>query len=208
MIKIMRPVFVSGENPGLSLFRAGVERPAAVASYWNCEISPWGMGHALVLWVDPALTANGAVERGAVFTDNLEMARGLVDALVQYFPEYQGAPVAELPLIRAVCQHVFSGERLDVLCQSSETRVELTWEKLLDRKQVLWTEFPAGEAVYDLSTVICSCGQAKLVLDGIRVAGEVQLEKMSDGSTGSSAFLAFSETWIGPMKRKLGEDAG
>jgi hypothetical protein len=67
MSEIKRPVFFSGENPGMTLYIPGTEQPAAVASYWISTDSPWGVGHALYL----ADTTLQNISQGSIFTDNL-----------------------------------------------------------------------------------------------------------------------------------------
>lgn len=194
MVDIRRPVFVSGENPGMTLFVPGTDRAAAAASYWNCTLSPWGVGRALILWLEP-----GSAGQGGIFSDNPAMAQGLVNSLVQYFPEFKGIPLTQLACMEAACQHTFDGDKYRAFCQTANTRIEIAWSKILDQKQVVWAQFPAGPLAYDLTTVICPCGEAQIWLNGVQVGGEVQTAQTAEGKTGSSAFLGLAETWIGPL---------
>lgn len=201
MTEIRRPVFVSGENPGLTLYAPATDRVVAVASYWACVASPWGVGNALILWLNPEMPTPEGYGPGAIFTDNLALAQGLVITLTQHFPEFRGVALAQLAYREATCHHSFDGERYQVDCQTAETRIVVAWSQILDRKQVLWPQFPAGPAAYDLTTVICPCGEGQIGLNGEWLAGEVQIAQTAEGTTGSSAFLAFAETWIGPLPR-------
>lgn len=155
MSEIKRPVFFSGENPGMTLYVPGTEQPAAVISYWVCTDSPWGVGHALVLW----LSATSATDlgQGGIFTDNPDLARVLVTELTQHFPEFREVPVNTLAYVAAHCEHTFDGICYRVVCKTPESQIEVEWEEILDRKQVVWPQFPAGETAYDLTTVICPC---------------------------------------------------
>jgi len=80
MVDVKRPIFFSGENPGITLYALGTEETVAVASYWHCTDSPYGVGHALVLWLK---NENTSIGHGCIFTDNLELAQVLVKKLKQ-----------------------------------------------------------------------------------------------------------------------------
>ena len=41
-IDIKRPVFVCGENPGMTLYKPDTDQPVAIVSYWTCDLqSAW-----------------------------------------------------------------------------------------------------------------------------------------------------------------------
>lgn len=199
MSKIKRPVFFSGENPGMTLYIPGTEQLAAVASYWICTDSPWGVGHALVLWLGTPVPGIG---QGGIFTDNPALAKVLVKDLTQYFPEFQAVPVNTLTYAEAHCEHTYDGTCYRVVCHAAAATVAVEWIELLDRKQVIWPQFPAGEVAYDLTTVICPCRSGHMRINDKPVAGEVQTAQTASGALSSTAFLAFAETWIGPLEKK------
>ncbi|MBI3173910.1 MAG: hypothetical protein HYZ25_09335 [Chloroflexi bacterium] len=194
--EIKRPVFFCGENPGMTLYTPGTEQVTAIVSYWLCTDSLHGIGHALVLW----LSESAELQHGGIFTDNRALAEVLIQRLTRYFPEFQGVLIDELAYIEAECGHTYDGERYLATCQSSETRVEAEWRNVLDRKQIVWPHFPAGEVAYDLTTVICPCGVGRIRLNGKEIEGEIQVAQSAEGRSLSSAFLAFAETWIGPVQ--------
>jgi hypothetical protein len=84
--------------------------------------------------------------------------------------------------------------------------VEIEWCNVLDRKQIIWPHFPAGDVSFDLTTTICPCQVGHIRINGKIVDGEVKVVKNADGLFSSTAFLAFSETWVGPLNEKLGGD--
>lgn len=200
MVDIKRPVIFSGENPGMTLVVSETEQIAAIASYWHCTDSLWGVGRALILWLAP----DTELGRGGIFTDNLNLARALTEKLTQYFPEFQNAPIETLEFINARCEHNYDGYCYQVLCQTPNTRVELEWADALDRKQIVWRKFPAGKALYDLTTVIRPCRIGHIKINGNLVKGEAKTTRGADGSYSSTAFLAFAETWVGPLEEKSG----
>jgi hypothetical protein len=211
MPDIKRPVFMCGENPGLRLYVPGTEQLTAVVSYWHCTYSPWGLGHALVVWLDAAqlaatrLSDVDVYRNGAIFTDNVSLARTLVETLTQHFPEFHGLPVLDLPYVDAMCDHVFDGTRYRAQGWAAETQIEVMWEDVLDQKYLNWPQFPAGDAAYDLTTTICPCRTGAVLINGVAVPGEVVQAKAADGSPSSTAFLAFAESWVGPVEREGGD---
>jgi hypothetical protein len=76
----------------------------------------------------------------------------------------------------------------------------MEWVEILDRKQVIWQQFPAGQVAYDLTTVICPCRIGRVQINGSLIEGEVKVTQSAEGQFSSTAFLAFAETWIGPLK--------
>lgn len=200
MAEIKRPIFMCGENPGLRLYAPNTEQLVAVASYWHCTYSPWGTGNALVLWLDAQVMSGAERYRsGGIFTDNVPLAHELVEALTQHFSEFRGLAVTELPYVEAACEHVFAGTRYTAHCRTEAMQVEVVWEDLLDQKYLNWPQFPAGSAAYDLTTVICPCRTGYVKLNGVVVLGEVQQGQAADGHPSSTAFLAFAESWVGPV---------
>jgi hypothetical protein len=203
MVEIKRPVFLSGENPAMTLFVPGTEQVAAVASYWHCVDSPRGIGHALVLWLAEGTSL--ATDKGGIFSDNLDLARILVEELTQHFQEFRDVPVGSLACADARCEDTFDGACYRAVCQTPKTRIEVEWADILDRKQISWPRFPAGKAAYDLTTVICPCRSGRIRIDGRLLEGEVKTAQTADGHLSSTAFMAFAETWVGPLDEKNGE---
>jgi hypothetical protein len=154
----------------------------------------------LVLWLDEqVMPGTESYRGGGIFTDNLLLAHKLVEMLTQHFPEFRGLPVTELPYVEAKCEHVFDGTRYTAHCRAEAVQVEVAWEELLDQKYLNWPQFPAGSAAYDLTTVICPCRTGSVKLNGVAVPGEVQQGQSADGYPSSTAFLAFAESWVGPV---------
>ncbi|MEP7190210.1 MAG: hypothetical protein ABI901_13545, partial [Roseiflexaceae bacterium] len=123
----------------------------------------------------------------------------LADTLTQFFPEFQAIPVTTLPYLLAQCRHESDGaQRYTVSCITAQTSLRLEWSDPLDHKQVCWPQFPAGSQAFDLTTVICPCRRATITLNGAALLGAVHTSE-ANGWPASSAFLAFAETWVGPV---------
>lgn len=199
MVEVKRPIFFSGENPGLTLYARDTEETVAVASYWHCTDSPMGVGHALVLWLKDE---SAAIGHGGIFTDNLKLAEVLVKKLTQHFPEFENVPTSSLQYIQAHCGHTYDGRSYRATCQMPAAQVELEWSEPLDRKQILWPGFPTVDEAYDLNTVIRPCKIGSIQINGKSIEGEVKVTQNAEGIYSSSAFLAFAETWVGPVGKE------
>ncbi|HEY8601595.1 MAG TPA: hypothetical protein VIL85_24425 [Thermomicrobiales bacterium] len=199
MSESKRPLALCGENPALTLYRPGTVEAVAVAGYWRCVYSPHGEGEAILVWVDPVGSGLGDAAPHAIYSDNLPMARYIVATFNQHFPEYQGLGFGALePLPARFFQESHGGSYHRAACHAGPRTIELTWREILDRKLLSVPDFPCGERRFDLSTVLCPCGSATLVVDGRAIEGEVRAQRDGD-SPQSSAFLAFCETWVGPL---------
>lgn len=193
-------VIFSGENPELRLFREGTEEMVAIASYWQCSYSTYGQGQALFVWTSPEGTGLGAQSRHALYADNLPLARFLAQTLVHQFDGFKTLEISTLTpiparLVRAVDTH----RDYRVFCYSEQDTLELMWGPVLDYRlpQSYPNLFnhPEHETRYDVSTMICPCSDGRLSINGQAAVGQVT--HYHDGTRHrSSAFLAYSETWV------------
>lgn len=198
MIESKRPLALCGENPALTLYQPGTDTIVAVAGYWRCVYSPHGAGEAVLIWVDPAGSCLGDAAPQAIYSDNLPMARYIVATFNQHFPEFADLGFSERePQTARIAWHADGADAYRAVCHAGERTIALSWREILDRKLLLYPDFPCGPQRFDLSTVLCPCGDASLHVDGRPIAGEVHAAR---GGTApqSSAFLAFCETWVGP----------
>lgn len=199
MSESKRPLALCGENPALTLYRPGTAEAVAVAGYWRCVYSPHREGEMILVWVDPVGSGLGAAAPHAIYSDNLPMARYIVATFNQHFPEYRGLGFGALePLPARFFQESHSGSYHRAACHAGSRMIELTWREILDRKLLNVPGFPCGDQRFDLSTVLCPCGSATLVVDGQAIEGEVRAQRDGEAPQ-SAAFLAFCETWVGPL---------
>lgn len=206
MLQYRRPVFVCGENPGMTLFAPGTEEVIALASYWQCTYSPHGSGRALTVWVAPHPHGPHAEPFGGIFTDNMPLARWLTESLTRYFPEFRPYPVLEFPYHASEFQQTNDGQNsYAVQCTGGGHRINVTWADWLDQKQLTWPRFSLGSQFFDLINVTFPCGRAGIQLDGLAISGVVQTDVVN-GKPASTAFLALCETWIGPLPPEEGAE--
>lgn len=194
-----QPLALCGENPAMTLYQPGSEQIVAVAGYWRCIYSPYGVGQVVLVWVDPTVSGLGTAAPHAIYSDNLPLADYIVQTFNQHFPEFRGYSFGDFSAEPGqIAQEAADTNGLRVTCQADERTLVLTWGDVLHRSLLLYPGFPCGGQLFDLSTVLCPCGAASLRIDGQLLAGEVRTEQ-SGAVPHSSAFLAFCETWIGPV---------
>jgi hypothetical protein len=119
------------------------------------------------------------------------MGRLVMARFNEYFAGFGG--VAALDPLPARFVQQGEGWRLHrITCLSEGRSIELLWQDVFDAALELFDN-RSGPEPYDVSAVICPCRRASIALDGVAIPAEV---RVPDGPSASSAFLAFSETWV------------
>jgi len=189
-------VIFSGENPGLTLYRAGSDEIVASASYWRCVYSEHGEGNALIIWADGAGSGLGDAAPKAIYTDNPAVARLVTYRFTQHFAAYQNRGFDAIePTHARFFQESDSRWYHRVTCNTGSAVIELTWWTVLDYQMRLRSDYQLGPTAWDLATVICPCRNAAISVNNHGVTGEARVTE-GGPQVGSSAFLAFSETWV------------
>ncbi len=167
----------------------------AAASFWRCAWSPAGTGNVLVVRVDPQASRLGEDAPHAVWADNEALGRLVAGSFVQHFAEFRGRGVARMaPQPASFASRSGDAGSLSVACTAERQTVELAWLAPEDA-YLRAAEEPYGDTAYYVSSVLRPCGQASITVDGHRLAGQ-PLRSELDGQPHSSAFLAYSETWV------------
>ena len=185
-------VAVSGENPGIRLMMKEGAPAATDVSFWRVIYSPAGMGH--VAYVKSDLTGNGpsSDDVRVALTDNNALADYISnDIMVVFNREHVERP---FPKARATFQK--SGDtskEWKETVKGDQYTVELTWR---DFYTPFLIDIPVGgQFKYGINSMFIPAKSADVVINGKKVAGTPFPEKMGSMPS-SSAFLAFSETWV------------
>ena len=188
----------SGENPGMYL----KERPdgpfVTLVSFFRVVVSPHGRGHALVLLEAPLLDRSLPEALNVCVTDNDALARYLVSDFVTYF-----GPFKEIPAL----QHM-DYIPLEGVAASGDTRASymewvkgpgveatLSWEDLGEPFMVSLPKEKSATGKHTLHSLFVDARRVTATVNGRTLKGHPVPREFA-GRQSSTAFLAYSETWI------------
>jgi hypothetical protein len=186
---VKRGIKITGENPMIVLYREGTEDDVvALVSMWTATYSPAGIGRALLIWVDPEYSGLGADAPVGIYTDNAALADYVWQNFYRDYERIRGRGIETDPPIPALFTETSGGDRFHrITCAAGPTMIELEWRDVLDCKQVI--TYPPG---FECSVVVCPCAHGEIRVNGVAARGEVH---QPEEWAGSSAALAFAETW-------------
>lgn len=190
----------SGDNPGIYLKDAADGPFISLMVWFRIALSAYGKGHALVLFEDPTRAAAWPELANFCISDNETLARYLVEDYCKNFGVFRDAKafaaISYLPMLA----HTASGDNLTssvVSVTAPGLAVELAWGKL--GKPFAADVLPEQSATgtHEMYSVFVESADASIIVNGRRLRGQPYPRPFM-GRTASSAFLAFSETWLRP----------
>ena len=182
-------VRVTGENSFVRLAPEEGSEFTTRASHWRVLYSPAGAGHALFLQSE--LTDGKVV----AYTDNVAVARWLQGEIEPMLhPPFADTecPVVEAAFSR--CGDIRSS--MTELVKGSDVEVALTWENVIEPIAVHAPPGTGGRT-HGLYTILFPARQAGLTVNGVAASGRV-VPQDREGREGSSACLAWAESWVRP----------
>jgi hypothetical protein len=188
----------SGDNPGIYLKDLADGPFISLMVWFRIALSPYGKGHALVLFEDPTRAATWPELANFCISDNEPLARYLVEGFVKKFGVFREAKAFSTLQYLAMQQHTASGDNVSssaVTVTAPGLKVELMWDKL--GKPFAADVLPEQSAtgVHEMYSVFVESADASIVVNGRRLRGR-PFARPFMGRSASSAFLAFSETWL------------
>ena len=185
-----------GENPQIMLFGADGDDYTATASYWRSVYSPFGEGNVLLFYVKDEQPSH------AIYSDNLPLAEYLTLTFNQHFDEFKMLNFGTVkPKKGSFRQESDSRDFHRVHCETEQVHIELLWEDVRLRQLFILKDLNEGgfgkngDEHYDVYTNIFLCAKASITLNGRSLSGEIRTKQEGEIFR-SSAFMAFSETWI------------
>ncbi len=187
----------SGENPGITLKASPEGETTCLVSFFRVVVSPHGPGHAVFVLTEPG--PNPAADAvNACFTDDEPLARYLLDGFVSKFGAWQGNPhLANLPFKRADA-FTHSGDHMTAWTErvtGPEVDMTLTWREFDPPFMVEYLKEQSATGQHEMFSLFVPARQAEVLVNGVRGKGAPGPRDMA-GRQSSTAFLAFSETWI------------
>lgn len=190
----------SGENPGIYLKESADGPFVALASFFRVVVSPHGVGKAVVVCASPT-KAEGASAGNFVISDNEKLARFLVSDFVSSFGVFKGQPalsaLSYLKLDKAETRGDTATSWVESISGGGKS-VEMTWSGLGKPHCVDVPPAQSATGKHQMYSLFLHGQSGTIKLDGKNLPGKA-FDRPFFGGTGSTAFLAFSETWLDPV---------
>jgi hypothetical protein len=191
------PIDWSGENPGIAL-REQVDGPwSCLVSHFRVVVSPHGPGHASVIMLDPDGVRGG---QNACYTDNPALARYLIDEFVVNFGAYRGNPRVPTLALVATDKWWHEGDHHSTWTErivGSDVDITLRWSGLQTPFFVEYDTAHSATGRHEMFSLFVPASRAEVIVNGETATGS-PIPRDVGGRSSSTAFLAFSETWIRP----------
>jgi hypothetical protein len=182
-------VLMTGENSFIRLSRDGGQTTSDRFSHWRVLWCPAGPGHAL--FAQSQLTGGQA----RIYSDNAAVAKWLqstIETLLHPPFADEALPVIDASFERAGDPRSTATERV----AAAETEIVLTWDEFLE-PFVLNAPPGFNDRPLGVFSTFFPARAAHVSLGGTLAEGRPWLEMRGDRQ-GSSACLAWSETWVEP----------
>ena len=195
----------SGENPGIYLKQDPDGDFSALALFFRVVLSPYGRGHAAIVLGEPNQAKGWPQVPNFIMTDNQRMMRWIVDDWVTKMPTF----IDRQGLAHMSWLDLDSVERRphDLKTTYSETlrgsgvTLEMHWHEMGPPLPVEVTKENSATKAHEMYSVFLEAAKANILVNGTPLKGQVG-ERQFFGRTMSTAFLAFSETWVTPSDQE------
>jgi len=187
----------SGENPGITLRARPDGDITCLVSFFRVVVSPHGDGHAAFILTDPQLTGSGPAVN-TCFTDNEPLARYLLSDFVRFFGAWRGVPAVEQLTYTPATSFTHSSDGSSAWTERISgpgVDVTLTWKGLTESFLVEYDKEQSATGQHEMVSVFVPASEAEVIANGVRGVGSPGPRDIF-GRQSSTAFLAFSETWL------------
>ena len=188
----------SGENPGMYLKETPDGPFVTLVSFFRVVVSPHGRGHALILLESPLLDTSLPEALNVCVTDNDALARYLVQGFASRFGAFRGATALGSMRYVPMTGSQASGDPRDSYMewvQGDGVEVTLSWEDLGEPFMVRLPREESATGAHELWSLFVDAGRVTARVNGRALRGQ-PVPRPFAGRQSSTAFLAFSETWI------------
>jgi hypothetical protein len=188
----------SGENPGMSLKEAPDGPFVTLVSFFRVVLSPHGRGHALVLLESPRLDVSIPEALNVCVTDNEPLARWLAGEFVAHFGAFRGAPALQSMRYVPLAGVQASGDQRAAYMEwvkGDGVEATLSWEGLGEPFMVELPREKSATGRHEMFSLFVEAERVTATVNGRRLRGR-PVPRDFAGRRSSTAFLAFSETWV------------
>ena len=188
----------TGENPGIYLKDRQDGPWTGLMTFYRIFYSPHGMGHGVLLLDEPNVEKSLPDVVNVCIADNEPLARFLVREFFSNFASFKVSPGLEairyLPLTE-VARGGDTRSRYTELVRSKEFEIKMTWDKLGEPYAVDMPPERGPTQKHEMYSLFLDAAEASVTINGRPLKGRV-VERDFAGTRKSTAFLAFSESWM------------
>lgn len=192
------PVSWSGENPGIYLKDTQDGPWTGLATFFRIVCSPQGMGSGVLVLDKPGLAAGLPEAQNFCISDNEALARYLVENFFSRFASFRVSPgigaISYLPLTECL-RAGDTRSRYQEIVRSEKLEVVMTWGGLSAPYAVDMPAEKGPTKIHQMYSVFLDATEASVTINGKPLQGRVVERDFAD-TRKSTAFLAFSESWM------------
>ena len=192
----------SGENPGIYL-KENADDPtySTLALFFRVVLSPYGRGHAAIVLGAPDEARGWPDVPNFIMTDNQRLMRWIVDGWVTKMPTFIGkAGLDAMSWLDCASVAKRPGDlksRYSETLRGSGVTLDMVWRDMGPPLPVEVTKENSATKEHEMYSVFLEAASAEVIINGTALQGAVA-DRQFFGRTMSTAFLAFSETWVTP----------
>jgi hypothetical protein len=189
----------SGENPGMYLRQTADGPFVTLISFFRVVASPLGKGHAAFMLLDPHGDGRSADKPNVCLTDNEPLAEYLRKGFVAHFGAFKGAKGLDTVQYKPGWDFMPGGDGHTVHTEwfrSALGQVCLSWTDLSDPFLVEMDKEHSATGRHEMISLFFDVRKISATINGKAVAGKPFPREFAGKKNSSTAFLAFSETWV------------
>lgn len=190
----------SGENPGIYLKDRQDGAWVALSVFFRVVTSPRGRGTGLLVLADPRKPAGYPDALNFCITDNRPLMQYLVDNFVSRFASFRGCEALPAMTYHEMVSAETRGDAknfYEEAMRAVDLRATLRWEDLNPPFAVDVPPATSATGSHQMYSVFLEARHGSILVNGNAAPGMV-IQRDFLGRRMSTAFLAFSETWINP----------
>ena len=188
----------TGENPGIYLKDTQDGPWTGLMTFFRIVWSPHGMGHGVVVLDQPGVEKGPPQVENFCITDNEPLARFLVAEIFSHCMSFRVSPGVKAMSYLALTEVRRAGDprtRYQEIVKSKDFEVVMTWDKLGTPYAVDMPPDKGPTKKHEMYSLFVDAGDASVTINSRPLRGRV-VERDFAGTRKSTAFLAFSESWM------------
>ena len=194
----------SGENPGIYLKLNQEEDFSTLALFFRVVLSPYGRGHAAIVLGEPNEPKGWPEVPNFIMTDNQRMMHWIVEGWVTKMPTFidrKGLDHMSWLDLDSVEKRPYDLKtRYCEILRGNGVTLEMQWLNMGSPLPVEVTKENSATKEHEMYSVFLEAAEARILVNDTPLKGTVG-QRQFFGRTMSTAFLAFSETWVTPLNQ-------